>query len=238
MLTSLSNCITMKRIITTLNALFLIGLTAGAQTLTFSPAKSVSHQISSDDFEELNISVGLQEAADVTFEWTLIENTLPSSWSYSLCDLGHCYFEIPNTSTMEPLTKAQMENGDQGFFKITIETGAGNYGKGLLRMYVYDKSNMSQGDTVTFDLEYAEPNNVSNASANGLKIYPNPNNGNFTITHSFDQALNYELINSCGERVYQGSDADVHLAGLSKGVYFLRLSMADGRFITEKVVIR
>lgn len=228
----------MKRIFTTLNAVFFIALTAGAQTLTFSPAKSVSHQITSDDFEELNISVGLQEPADVTFEWTLIENTLPNTWSYSLCDLGHCYFEIPNTSTMEPLTVEQQADGLEAFFKITIQTGAGNYGKGLVRLYVYDKSNMSGGDTVTFDLEFAEPNNVPSATANSLKIYPNPNNGNFSITQSFDQPLNYELINSRGERVYQGTEATVQLNGLSKGIYFLRLSQADGQFVTEKIVIQ
>lgn len=80
----------------------------------------------------------------MTFEWNLLENTLPNTWSYSLCDLGHCFFVIPNRSTLEMLTKEQQDDGLHAFFKITIQTGEANYRYGVVRIYVYDKANLEE----------------------------------------------------------------------------------------------
>ncbi len=231
----------MKRIFTSLLLLATVGLSTQAQTLTFEPAKEISHSLSTWDIEELFVDIGLEETADVTFAWTLIENTLPEEWSYSLCDVGHCYIGIPEKATMDPLTKKQMDDGELGFFKITIiageEAGKENYGKGRARLYVYDVNNMEGGDTVTFDVDFTAPNSVIKVSKTGLKVYPNPNNGNFTIVPSSPQAFTYTLSAVNGQVVASGNTATVKLEGITRGIYFLQVIQEDGTRLTQKVLV-
>jgi len=113
----------MKRIITSLVLLTAFGFYTQAQSLIFTPGKVLTHSLSTWDIEDLTIEIGLPQSTDVTFAWTLIDNTLPETWSYSLCDVGHCYVGIPESATMDPLTKEQMDNGEMCFFNLGIIAG-------------------------------------------------------------------------------------------------------------------
>ena len=69
------------------------------------------------------------------------------------------------------------------------------------------------------------------------KLYPNPNNGNFTI--KIHGQFNYELYNSLGQQVLSGSftdEAQIKAEGLSQGVYFLQLIGQHGIQV-EKLII-
>lgn len=60
-------------------------------------------------------------------------------------------------------------------------------------------------------------------------VYPNPSNGSFTIiaNNSDDEALNYEIYNTTGQKIMQGSftnKTDVDTENLKTGVYVLKLS--------------
>jgi len=227
----------MKKIFTSLTLVIAFGFAAQAQSLTFTPSKTITHSLYSWDIEELTIEIGLPVNADVTFAWKLIDNSLPEAWSYSLCDLGHCYVGIPDKATMYPLSKEQMDNGENGFFKLSIIAGEENYGKGKARLYVYDINNIEGGDTVTFDVEFAAPNSLEGIAQTGLSVYPNPNNGNFTIFTNSQQAFTYSLSAINGQVMAQGNSSEVRLEGLSRGVYFLQVTQANGTILTQKVLI-
>jgi hypothetical protein len=75
-------------------------------------------------------------------------------------------------------------------------------------------------------------------------IYPNPNNGSFTIEtgNITDKAVRLEVLDILGQIVYTavspaGPSIEVNLKGMSEGVYFVRLS-TDNKTLTKKVIIR
>ena len=68
-------------------------------------------------------------------------------------------------------------------------------------------------------------------------IYPNPNNGSFTI--QVNGEVSYQLFNSIGQLVLSGSFIDktqIKAEGLGKGIYFLQLNAESGNRV-EKLVI-
>ena len=87
--------------------------------------------------------------------------------------------------------------------------------------------------------------NSINTSA-GIKVYPNPNNGSFTITlQNINAACNVEVYNVLGVKVHTESlpqnqaNNSINLTGQPSGVYFYRvLSEADGLVGEGKVVIQ
>ena len=73
--------------------------------------------------------------------------------------------------------------------------------------------------TFHIDLEDTEENMMSD-----VKIYPNPNNGQFNINLP-EEDCDVVVFNSLGQQVYQQSDAkgmtNLNLEGLNDGVYFI-----------------
>ena len=95
----------------------------------------------------------------------------------------------------------------------------------------------SEGNTASVTIEVVVipgPNVIEN-QLNKTKIYPNPNNGCFTI----EGEVSYQLINGLGQTILSGichDKAQIDAQGLQQGVYFLRLSDENGSRI-EKLVI-
>jgi hypothetical protein len=81
---------------------------------------------------------------------------------------------------------------------------------------------------------------MSEAENNKLKIYPNPNEGNFNISVSDGQHYKLEILNMLGQKIWNCTDfssQEVDLKHKSKGVYIAVLS--DGINMTEsKFLIR
>jgi len=81
---------------------------------------------------------------------------------------------------------------------------------------------------------------------NSISVYPNPNNGNFTLSVTGDARgkVNLEILNNIGQTVYQSvynKDADVmsadcSLSLLAKGIYFVRVTTGSGSSV-EKLVV-
>lgn len=82
------------------------------------------------------------------------------------------------------------------------------------------------------------------AGAVGVNIYPNPNNGEFMLEVFNLKSSDYELkiTNILGEEVYHSmisgfsSQVFFNLAGISRGVYNLQITMKDGN-ISRKLII-
>jgi len=92
--------------------------------------------------------------------------------------------------------------------------------------------------TVTVNVTTCTDVNELDNSLVGLTVYPNPNNGDFTIRSNSDIKLN--LINELGQVVkiiLLNSDTKEHIiSDLSNGVYFL-MDETTGKTLRNKIVV-
>jgi len=89
--------------------------------------------------------------------------------------------------------------------------------------------------------------NIRKAEDFNAMIYPNPNNGQFTLRVQADKSykLDVEIFNSLGELVYTDnittetySQYKINLQQFSRGVYSIRLMGKDGLYYYSKIVIQ
>ena len=102
-------------------------------------------------------------------------------------------------------------------YKVTVTDNEGNMASGEVSIEVRPMS-VEENDYKPF-------------------VYPNPNNGNFTI--SVKGTASYQLINGLGQVILSGvcdECIEINACGLSKGVYYLRLNSESGSMV-EKLVI-
>lgn len=113
----------------------------------------------------------------------------------------------------------------------TTASGNGNY-----TVQIVDANGCKSDKSASFNVVVTSIRN--NAASIGLKIFPNPNYGLFTIELSSQKYTSYELniYNVAGRTIYQ-ENFDVHsglnskkiqLQNIDKGIYFLSLKNEDG----------
>jgi hypothetical protein len=85
------------------------------------------------------------------------------------------------------------------------------------------------------------PSGLTENNENGLKVYPNPSTGVFTIELPSEmQQAKIEIINSVGSLVYQSEMSDtkiIHTQTLAKGLYFVKVKSTDSKVMVKKVVV-
>lgn len=100
---------------------------------------------------------------------------------------------------------------------------------------------------VIFEMDTSTVTSVNNLSlsSDNIKVYPNPNNGVFTIQSSVVSRKSFvEIYNVLGEQVYlrsaQADDNNVNLSNQPNGVYLYRVMsengelLGDGKFVIVK----
>jgi hypothetical protein len=103
-----------------------------------------------------------------------------------------------------------------------------------------DLNNCTKSTTVTqFVATCLGLNNLSGSENVGLKVYPNPNNGNFIIWSDID--VKFTIVNALGELVfsnkaYGGEENQISLNSLPNGIYFVQCEMKGG-FVSKKIII-
>jgi PKD repeat protein len=75
---------------------------------------------------------------------------------------------------------------------------------------------------------------------NAISIYPNPNNGKFTVNNPEANTINIEVFNVLGEKVYSkiSNEANtvVELNNHAKGVYLVKVT-SNGSTTTTKITV-
>ena len=114
----------------------------------------------------------------------------------------------------------------------TFSLGTGLYGDVKLNTYSGSVTLKSYSSLIL--IKKGITTYMSEAENNKLKIYPNPNEGNFNISVSDGKQYKLEILNMLGQRIWNCNDFSsqvVNLKGRSKGVYLAILS--DGSTKTE-----
>jgi hypothetical protein len=82
--------------------------------------------------------------------------------------------------------------------------------------------------------------NTENPS-NQIKIFPNPNNGNFNVQMSMFENMKMEIYNVFGEciekQIFKSANEQIDLSNVSDGIYFLRMTSEQGATYSQKFII-
>lgn len=105
--------------------------------------------------------------------------------------------------------------------------------------FLSDPALRSGGFTATYNAVVTGINEIN--ISDYLKIYPNPNNGNFYIDNLKNQSVNIQLIDIQGKEVFSkknlvNGSTQLNLENLPKGVYTIRVQTND-EVSTTKIVI-
>lgn len=115
---------------------------------------------------------------------------------------------------------------------------------------VYSKANTNYNSSRSNTINSAIAPNTSvqiiNNNAKNIKVYPNPNKGNFTLEMEVSDRQEFELniFNSLGSHVlmdkFEASGVHrqkVSLLGLAKGMYFIRMNTSEKVIYYGKIIV-
>jgi hypothetical protein len=215
---------------------------SNAQSFIYTPEQHRIDTVIMENYEAYDINFTTSVPEQITYKWVLLSNTLPASWTYSICYQGGCATGIPTTVvTMETITLAQAQQGVQGFLKINVTTGL-NYGSGKAVFYVYDANDINRGDTVSFDIRWQNllsTNEINFESQ--FSIYPNPANDVLIIRSEYDETSEVAFTNAIGEvvlteKVNVREVKRLDISDLSQGIYFMTIT-SEKRKLIKKVIV-
>ena len=213
-----------------------------AQSFIYTPEQHRIDTVIMENYEAYDINFTTSVPEEITYKWVLVSNTLPSSWTYSICYQGGCAVGIPTAVvTMETITLTQAQQGVQGFLKINVTTGL-NYGNGKAVFYVYDANDINRGDTVSFDIRW--PNLLSTNEISfeeQFNIYPNPANDVLNVNSEYEMSAAITMTNAIGEVVLKETldtfDVKrIDISELPQGIYFVTLTSENKKLIKKVVV--
>ena len=220
----------MKTIITTLTCLCVAFIPTQAQNFEYTTEQHVVDVFSDQGFVFYDINMVTPEPATITFKWQLISNGLPSNWNYSLCDHGNCYVGIAGSGQMHTITKSEMEEGVEGFFKFNINPKS--YGGGKVFIYVYDKDDFSRGDTVSIDIYNRDLVSVDPIGNKELAVYPNPADDVLHLDFAMGGEKTVQLFSTNGELVFETNtsamDFQLNTQEFENGMYYLNVQTEEG----------
>jgi hypothetical protein len=144
-------------------------------------------------------------------------------------------------SAYELYTNGAIAKGAELVYTFGTDAIIANTGTYKIRAWVTvnDYTNL-HNDTIEADLLVVAPTIVENEVVNpGFKamVYPNPSNGNFTVTTSSRSAV--EVLDVKGvvvDRVTVNGSRELSLKG--KGVYLLRFTDAFGNKTAQRIIVK
>lgn len=81
----------------------------------------------------------------------------------------------------------------------------------------------------------------NNSEKEGISIFPNPTNGNFTIVLEKNSVVNFELFNINGQKILSKllseNNNTIEAKNLNPGIYIVKIVEANNKIITRKVTI-
>ncbi|MBX9852913.1 MAG: T9SS type A sorting domain-containing protein [Cytophagaceae bacterium] len=172
----------------------------------------------------------------LSFEGVRIDkNTVTLYWETAM-EINNAYFIIERSSDGE------------NFEAVGTVKGAGTIKE--KQQYVFTDNNAA-GYLFYYRLKQVDNNGsfanspviaIKDESVEGISIYPNPNNGNFTIRiYGMESTYSYALIDDIGQIVLQKESAEnlasVDGSNLSPGIYLFKAEV-NGILFTEKIIIQ
>ncbi len=190
-------------------------------------ATAVFNDVNVFNITQKNLSTGL-----LVLKWKKIDVKAPKSWELSVCDIGHCYTELVDSSTMDPLIV-----GDDGLLSLHLNP-LSEAGTGVLRLQIWDTATSNQIDTLTWIITAKANSGLKQTKlSHEFKINEDKNNASITINQELEQRFNVLIFNHSGSIVYQNifyqKSSVINTEFFSNGIYVLSISNEFNKFNTQ-----
>jgi len=99
---------------------------------------------------------------------------------------------------------------------------------------------------IEFNKQKISSAGIAESSISFVELYPNPSSGMVTLAYVAESNLQFEVINSGGQRVHSSqtegqsgaiSSVQLDLSNLEKGLYFVQITDNKGSIITKKLIL-
>jgi hypothetical protein len=175
--------------------------------------------------------------SSIDLSYELVENTFPdNNWSATICTHEVCLPSIPQQGSF-----SSMANGSSGFLNLHSSFD-GNTGTGIVSYRIYETSNPSNSDTVTFVIHAVSPNGIEdNNGVADVQIFPNPTSDVLNIQGvDISKDLTAVLTDLNGKLVLQqnliSSNSNIWVADLPKAIYTLELKNGSRSLLSSRIV--
>lgn len=220
-----------------------LGFNAKSQTYTFTPGTTFTINMGFNDLQYDGIEWTNNSNQTIIFHWQKIEEDTTGGSYFDMCASGNCYIGIPDTGSFNVYPTLA---GQIGWLKFHFWSG-NIPGISKVKMYIYETSAPSNGDTLLYILNVNQnANGIAQNNLNpDLTVYPNPANEKLFIditNRNSDETLYAFIINSIGQTIYSEElnhlQNNISLTTLSEGIYILQLTNKRKEIIhTKKIII-
>ncbi len=201
------------------NIMVPVNLYNPAQTTTYTVTLVVAYPQACSDTVRKNITVSESPICQFSYKELGLMNTqfTPSNTSYAKYE----WFFGEGGTSLDPSPKYKFQY--TGTFNVTM------------------KATNAAGCTCEVTQKVGTTTAVNTVNAlGGISIYPNPNNGTFTVKHADKQTMKVEIFSILGTKVYsstsENGDLTVDLEDKAKGIYLVKVTV-NGVTTTTKITV-
>ena len=208
----------MLKILQILIALLFFNVVSGQ--IAFSPEQITILGNPSEELITFKVDLTNNGAEDVQLFWKLSKgDNFPAEWATQICDFQLCYGEnVDQISTALPNTLKAGETRDFKIYLLPYNTE----GEGDLSFSIFDDDGFANEvvKLTTNEIIISTTTSVKEVRDLDIKIYPNPSNDYFQMTHD-DKVSKVILYNLAGKTIKELN----HYKGKSQNIDFLRSGM-------------
>jgi len=205
-----------------------------AQNYTHLPTKDIVKDAVLNDVNVYNIQQKIG-ATPTVFKWRKLSVSMPKTWEANICDVGHCYTSIVDSSVYDTVFV-----GDLGLISLHLNPKS-ELGKGIIKVELFDVNTPTKKDTLTWTISAKSTSTIQNTSnLNNILIYANGQSSQIEIQtqlHSNYQIQIYNNIGNLIQNILTNSNQNtIFTNNLSNGIYFLSIVENNKIIYTQKIV--
>ncbi len=211
-------------------AVFLVASVEGQISITVDPAVVTQSGSATSTDLKAHCTVTNHSIIPVNLLWSRRVVSAPGAWLNWICDKNLCY--LPTVNVCPEANPNILDPGASMTLEIHIGPG-GVSGEGEYVVRLFDMSDpetMLDSVDVVFETSIT---GVTDLSASGITIYPNPTTSYFQITNAnaVDKVLIYNIVGSKLREMPAQNAAHYDVTDLPQGVYLVRMLDADRKVL-------
>ena len=206
-----------------------------AQSYFHSPSDSIVANAVFDDVGVFNILQSHPTNDTLYFKWKKHLVNIPNTWEASICDVGHCYTTIEDSSTCDPVFPS-----DVGIMSLHLNPHF-EAGTGIVQVLFWEANTPNNIDTLTWIITANGSLGISNTNTENFKLFPNPANEIINIETNFSNQCLLQIFNNEGKIIYtQTNDhknIELDISNFTNGKYLLQI-IHDNQIINKQFIKR